>query len=284
MEEEEEDEDQTIFHLTRPNLYSGGMSGVMTDSIFYQFEVYKTRKQAELHGIRLPKMRNIYQGFLPNFLNIIPGSAVYFFAFQAGKGFYSLAGTEIKEEYPDFDVVESSFGGALAEFCSSATRSPLELVKTRMQAGQDSKIVDSVKKIYKAKGVGGFYQGFLPLVARDIPYSVIQFIVYDIIRKTNSKLNDDNYHSAFFRGLICGMVAGALTNPLDVIKTLAMTKPSEEGYKSYDLAMHVWNRYGLKGFARGVHYRLLYMGPSTAVFFMTYDKFIDHFHGYYDDE
>ena len=48
--------------------------------------------------------------------------------------------------------------------------------------------MEAVAHINKTKGIMGFYAGFGPFVARDIPFSAIQFPLYELLKMTTIRL------------------------------------------------------------------------------------------------
>ena len=90
----------------------------------------------------------------------------------------------------------------------------------------------AVSSIFASKGILGFYAGFRSFLLRDIPFSAIQFPLYETLKLIEIKyfakdqleqevtipsmLNSVN-------GAIAGSFAGLVTTPLDVVKTRLMT-------------------------------------------------------------
>ena len=59
---------------------------------------------------------------------------------------------------------------------------------------------------------------------RDIPFSMLQMSVYEGLKhRLSDKGEFMNYKKSMMVGLIAGLTAAVLTNPLDVIKTNIMT-------------------------------------------------------------
>lgn len=68
-------------------------------------------------------------------------------------------------------------------------------------------------------------------------------------------------------GVASGSVAAALTTPLDVVKTRLMVNTYYKGM--WDCAVSVARTEGLAGLFSGVVPRVVYIGPSTALFFVV---------------
>lgn len=58
-------------------------------------------------------------------------------------------------------------------------RVPTEIVKQRMQTGVYKSIGEAVTSIRAAEGLAGFYRGYFSMIAREIPFSFIQFPLWE---------------------------------------------------------------------------------------------------------
>lgn len=58
-------------------------------------------------------------------------------------------------------------------------RVPTENVKQKMQAGLHDTASETVNAILRTQGFRGFYTGYLTTVVREIPFSFIQFPIYE---------------------------------------------------------------------------------------------------------
>jgi solute carrier family 25 S-adenosylmethionine transporter 26 len=61
----------------------------------------------------------------------------------------------------------------IAESTQALVRNPFEVIKQNLQLGRYSNNVEATVEIFKHKGIGGFYQGYFPLICREIPFSSI---------------------------------------------------------------------------------------------------------------
>jgi len=79
-----------------------------------------------------------------------------------------------------------------AEICQALVRCPFEVVKQNMQIGAFQTSKQAIQHIYATKGIrNGFYAGFGSFVLRDIPFSAIQFPLYELL-----KMKTINFHAA----------------------------------------------------------------------------------------
>ena len=269
--------DQGWMRTLACNGLGGGTAGLAIDLILYPIEVFKTRMQASLHGKTLSPNASFYQGFSINTMMAVPSAALYFSGFELGKKFYREDISRSGKGPKHFNVFESAFGGCVAEVMTNVFRTPLEHLKTRIQAGQIRSFFGGVKEIYSLGGVGGLYQGFLPLIARDVPFSMLQLVAYDRCRTSKSFLGREEWYFASLRGFICGAFAAALTTPLDVLKTLSMTHDTSQKVKIPQLVKTLWVNAGVTGFFKGGSYRMFYICSSSSVFFLVYEKAFAYF-------
>ena len=114
----------------------------------------------------------------------------------------------------------ASFG----EMAGCLIRVPTENVKQRMQTGRFTTMQSTLQDIIKTQGPQGLYRGYWSLLAREIPFSLIQFPIWEGLKKSWGKHQGEPVSP--LQGALCGSVAGAIaastTTPLDVIKTRLM--------------------------------------------------------------
>ena len=95
-----------------------------------------------------------------------------------------------------------------------------------MQAGLHPSTSSAVRSILRADGPAGLYAGVLSTVARDVPFSAVQFALYELMKRRLARAQQREllwWENAGL-GAIAGGTAAAATTPLDVIKTRMMTQ------------------------------------------------------------
>ena len=93
-----------------------------------------------------------------------------------------------------------------------------------MQTKQFKTTSGAVKHVIKTEGILGFYRGFLSTVAREIPFTCIQFPLYEYFKRSYAEHKGrriEPYEAALW-GSLAGGIAAAVTTPLDVCKTRIM--------------------------------------------------------------
>jgi hypothetical protein len=87
----------------------------------------------------------------------------------------------------------------------------------------------ALQMIVKYDGVAALYQGYRATLVRDVPFSALQFAFYEKFkveaRKWEARPDGQmSLHIETACGAVAGGLAGFLTTPLDVMKTLLQTQ------------------------------------------------------------
>ena len=100
-----------------------------------------------------------------------------------------------------------------------------------MQLGKYNRTSDAIMDIWQTKGIRrGFYAGFQSFVMRDVPFSAIQFPLYELLKivsirliaRSRGTLESETQLPGIvssLNGAMAGATSGFLTTPLDVMKT-----------------------------------------------------------------
>lgn len=122
-------------------------------------------------------------------------------------------------------------------------------------------------KILRSEGGFGLYRGFTATIQREIPFSAVQFPIYEYLKKRFAR--DDRRRMA-----ICGSIAGGvtalLTTPLDVLKTRTMLNSNSDNPSFKKL----WNEGRIRSLFAGAVPRVLWVSIGGFVFFGVYEKII----------
>lgn len=117
---------------------------------------------------------------------------------------------------------------ACAEFIADCFLCPLEAVRIRQVS--DPNFADSLAqgfgKMLNTEGVGGFYSGFLPILAKQIPYTCAKFVVqgtaadtiYSSMGKSPSEVSGSTALGvSLTSGVIAGVAAAIISHPADTL-------------------------------------------------------------------
>ncbi|GAA5973978.1 hypothetical protein JCM11641_001253 [Rhodosporidiobolus odoratus] len=183
-----------------------------------------------------------------------------------------------------FRGAESMVAGAGAGLVTSILTCPLDVIKTKLQAGGANSagpggLVGTAKHIYSTDGVRGLYRGLGPTVIGYLPTWAIYFTVYDQAKARLSEVRGpDDPLSHIAAAMVAGASGTILTNPLWVVKTRFMTQetsPSspERRYRStWDALRRIYAQEGVIAFYRGL-LPSLFGVVHVAVQFPLYERF-----------
>lgn len=163
---------------------------------------------------------------------------------------------------------------------------PMELVKIKLQMQREAKrtrstryrgSMDCVRKIYKSAGIKGIFQGFPPLMVRDVPGFVVYFgsyeILLDLLTQRSSR-GDASPLASIFAGGVAGMLSWAATFPFDVVKSLMQADGNDDKfvYKgARDCFVKTYRTGGIGLLYTGLVPTLLRAFPTNGIIFLVYN-------------
>ncbi|GMF16857.1 unnamed protein product [Phytophthora fragariaefolia] len=146
-----------------------------------------------------------------------------------------------------------------------------------MQTGVYKSLPEALNAIRAAEGIAGFYRGYWSMIAREIPFSFIQFPLWEGLKYQWSK--QQNAPVSSLQGAVCGSIAGGvaacITTPLDVVKTRLMLGKDAKGVPyngTLNTLSRVYTDEGLKRLFSGVGPRTMWISIGGFVFFGMYEK------------
>ncbi|KAK8749675.1 hypothetical protein OTU49_015476 [Cherax quadricarinatus] len=253
------------------SLLAGGIAGLSTDVALFPLDTLKTRLQSKAGFRASGGFRGIYFGLGPAAVASAPGAALFFCTYESTK---KILGVHVLSNY---QPVVHMTAACMGEVVSSVVRVPLELAKQRRQAQLYQSSIKVFQDILKNEGFRGLFRGYFSTVAREIPFSVIQFPLWEILKKWWSQRQ--GYYVDSWQASLCGAFAGgfsaALTTPLDVAKTRIMLAERTDSLAkgSITSAMKVvYKQHGIPGLFAGVMPRILWISIGGAVFLGIYEK------------
>ncbi|XP_051707457.1 mitochondrial S-adenosylmethionine carrier protein isoform X3 [Oryctolagus cuniculus] len=156
-------------------------------------------------------------------------------------------------------------------------RVPSEVVKQRAQVSASTRTFKIFSNILREEGIQGLYRGYKSTVLREIPFSLVQFPLWESLKALWSWRQDhvvDSWQSAVC-GAFAGGCAAAVTTPLDVAKTrIMLAKAGSSTARGNVLsALHgVWRSQGLAGLFAGVLPRMTAISLGGFIFLGAYDQ------------
>ncbi|KMZ65472.1 S-adenosylmethionine carrier 1, chloroplastic/mitochondrial [Zostera marina] len=247
---------------------AGGTAGVVVESALYPIDTIKTRLQSVRGGGKIV-FKGLYSGLAGNLAGVLPASAIFV-------GIYEPAKQKLLKMFPEnLSALAHVTAGALGGAAASFVRVPTEVIKQRMQTGQFASAPDAVRLIVAKEGVKGLYAGYSSFLLRDLPFDAIQFCIYEQLRigyKLSAKRDLNDVETAVV-GAFSGIITGALTTPLDVIKTRLMVEGSSGQYKGViNCVKTIVREEGSGALLKGIGPRVLWIGVGGSIFFGVLEK------------
>ena len=172
---------------------------------------------------------------------------------------------------------------ACAEFIADIFLCPLEAVRIRSVSDPEfcDGLADGFSKIAKTEGIGGFYAGFAPILAKQIPYTCAKFVVQGNVadsiyismgsspKETSGSMN---LGISLLSGVIAGVASAIISHPADTL----LSKINKKGAGGEGtMAKRLMNIASEIGFVKlctvGLAPRCVMIGTLTAGQFGIFD-------------
>lgn len=259
----EENKPFDFLRILFEGIIAGGTAGVVVETALYPIDTIKTRLQAAQAGAKI-NWKGLYSGLAGNLAGVLPASAVFV-------GVYEPTKQKLLKILPEnLSAVAHLSAGAVGGIAASLIRVPTEVVKQRMQTGQFASAPDAVRLIVSREGFKGLYAGYGSFLLRDLPFDAIQFCLYEQLRigyKLAAKRELKDPENALI-GAFAGSLTGAITTPLDVIKTRLMIQGSANQYKGIvNCVQTIVREEGPSALLKGIGPRVLWIGIGGSIFF-----------------
>ncbi|KAI8984063.1 mitochondrial carrier domain-containing protein [Mycotypha africana] len=224
---------------------------------------------------------------LSSFVGSAPKAALFFVTYEAIKRLMYTTSSNNHQDYQhqNNQQLQSSYiymtAATCGEISACTIRVPTEVIKQRMQINQFSATYNALSSILRTEGILGLYRGFLPTVAREIPFTCIQFPMYEYFKYKYTQHHGNRIVQPFeaaMMGSIAGGIAAAITTPLDVCKTriILSTKSSETGTRPYTDIVQTMKRIiseeGPKKLFAEIGPRVMWISLGGTIFFGVYEK------------
>ncbi|XP_020521472.1 S-adenosylmethionine carrier 1, chloroplastic/mitochondrial isoform X2 [Amborella trichopoda] len=252
----------------KEGMIAGGTAGVVVETALYPIDTIKTRLQAAQGGGKII-LQGLYSGLAGNLAGVLPASAIFV-------GVYEPTKQKLLKIFPEnLNAFAHLTAGAIGGAASSLVRVPTEVVKQRMQTGQFASAPSAVRLIVANEGFKGLYAGYGSFLLRDIPFDAIQFCIYEQLRigyKIVARRDLYDPENALI-GAFAGALTGAMTTPLDVIKTRLMVQGSTNQYKGiFDCIQTIVKEEGPSALLKGIGPRVLWIGIGGSIFFGVLER------------
>lgn len=251
--------------------------------------------------VKYEGVRALWRGTGPSLAMAIPQVGIYMSLYDRLKVDLLSGGNSL--------ALSSACAGSMARMASTSVTSPLELVRTRLQANtavwgrgvhaeceastrtMSGWVKIASRALSQAGGVTALWQGLGPTLWRDVPFSAIYWLVAEETR--NSMTNSSGaageqqherlggvggkLYANLAAGVVGGTAASLCTHPFDVIKTASQVRGSGEHGGSerpagtYKLGLQIVKERGAGHLFAGIVPRLLKVAPSCAIVLASYE-------------
>ena len=257
------------------SLVSGAAAGVAVDISLFPLDTLKTRLQSSQGFWKAGGFSRIYAGLGPAALGSAPNAAMFFVTYESIK---VLAAKFLNSKGAIDDPRVHMLAASVGEVMACLIRVPVEIVKQRRQANHQTTAISIMKTTVAQEGFLGFYRGYVTTVLREIPFSLIQFPIWEGLKRFWSRRQGKKVDP--LQAAACGALAGgfsaAVTTPLDVAKTRIMLAAAgsdiAKDKRTFFVLSKVYAERGLSGLFAGVTPRVMWISIGGFVFFGVYEK------------
>ena len=248
------------------SLLAGAAAGMSVDIALYPIDTLKTRAQSVEGFWKAGGFTGVYRGLSAAVVGSAPGAALFFSVYDSVK----RGGSGVFGDGASLHMAAAAMGEAAA----CLARVPTENVKQKMQAGLFGSMRETVSAIHSTQGARGFYAGYGTTLMREIPFSFIQFPLWEAMKAMRARSAErpvTAIEGALF-GSIAGGFSAAVTTPLDVAKTRQMLDVAGETYVGMVPTLRkIYAEEGASALFAGVYPRVTWITIGGFVFFGAYE-------------
>lgn len=244
------------------------------DLTLFPLDTIKTRLQSQQGFSKAGGFRGIYAGVPSAAIGSFPNAAAFFVTYEYAK---SSLGARGPLAAPHMAPVTHMVAASLGEIVACLIRVPTEVVKQRTQASPSSSTYQMLLATLREEGVKGLYRGYRSTVLREIPFSLVQFPLWEYLKTLGSRRQGHTLHS--WQAAVCGALAGGIaalvTTPLDVAKTRIMLAKAGTAAASGNIPLvlyDVWKTRGVTGLFAGSVPRVTFISVGGFIFLGAYEK------------
>mmetsp|Transcript_52576 Transcript_52576/g.128478 ORF Transcript_52576/g.128478 Transcript_52576/m.128478 type:complete len:391 (+) Transcript_52576:72-1244(+) len=246
--------------------------------------------------VRYEGVGALWRGTGPSLIMAVPQVGIYLTTYDQVKDML------LEKKY---NLISASLiAGTGARIAAATITSPLELVRTRLQAEGGMRghavhaeceraarratgwLAIASKAVSEPMGVRTLWQGLGPTLWRDVPFSAIYWVIAERTRDSILKRGGEpsvlgtepmsnTLRANVIAGVVGGTVASLVTHPFDVIKTksqLEAAQRSDDYPKStFAIGRKMVKERGLGALWRGMVPRLLKVAPSCGIVLTSYE-------------
>jgi len=249
-------------------LLAGAFAGFSVDVALFPIDTIRTRQQSAVGFWKAGGFQNLFKGISAAATGAAPSASLFFSVYETSKPYIRQINSS--------DAFVNALSAACGEVAACIIRVPTENVKQRMQVGQSGTFKSTCRAVMQENGFATFYRGYFTTVLRDSPFAMIQFPIWEFMKSYGASIKGSELNA--FEVSLCGALAGsstgALTCPLDVVKTRIILGTDAEGiaYNGFrDVCRRMYAEGGVSTFFTGVIPRTSMIGIGGFVFLGGYN-------------
>ncbi|KAJ3322114.1 hypothetical protein HDV06_003565 [Boothiomyces sp. JEL0866] len=208
----------------------------------------------------------LWRGLGPSLLFSIPSIILYYVGYEELRNMFNA------NNVPYAPLLS----GAIARSFAVTITSPIELIRTKTQAGTKSatQVFVDVMKLSRIDGPQVFFRGLGPTLLRDAPFSAIYWMSLETIKaNVGERYPNKSYLQelsfSFVNGSISGIIAAFFTHPFDVVKTFQQVSTGSSHMTS--LFTSVYSQNGINGLFTGLTPRIARVAPACGIMISAYE-------------
>ncbi|XP_061252432.1 mitochondrial S-adenosylmethionine carrier protein isoform X5 [Bos javanicus] len=162
------------------SLVAGGVAGVSVDLILFPLDTIKTRLQSPQGFYKAGGFCGVYAGVPSTAIGSFPNAAAFFVTYEYVKWILHTDSSSY------FMPVTHMLAASVGEVVACLIRVPSEVVKQRAQVSASSGTFHIFSNILCQEGIQGLYRGYKSTVLREIPFSLVQFPLWESLKAGSS--------------------------------------------------------------------------------------------------
>jgi len=240
--------------------------------------VYKNMVQSIGHVMRTEGPTALWKGMAPALMRQCSYTGMSFVLYTPIRD--CIAGEGVHAN--DIPFYKRVLSGGLAGGISITMMNPTDVIKTQMQAATGTKrMAPLARNIYAQSGLGGFWMGVQPNVARCFIGNACEIGCYDHAKTTLIKWGMPEGPLAHFGASgFAGVVSAVFSTPVDVVKTRLMNQAGNTtgGVQQYkgvvDCFVNMPRREGIGSLYKGFVPLAARKITWTVVYFVFYEQLL----------
>lgn len=232
-----------------PKLFlAGGFCASITHIITTPLDVVKTRMQVNpgefsslTDGIKKIFAKQgpagLAQGMAPTGCGFLLQGGLKYGFYEFFKDILSQSSPKLKEgEQPKLPIPQMIIAGSAAEILGTTALLPFEAARIRIVAdpGYAKGMFNVMGKLISQQGIAGIYGGILPILCKQVPFTITQFLVFEFVasslyRQLSERMDDvgAKFGTQITLGsaLLAGVSASLVSQPGDTVLSVISKAP-----------------------------------------------------------